>query len=180
MVSGAHCLARLSQLRTLRFGSRIRLPQCSWSSNLSWVGVPKANPGNCNVGASIVSGFGAGSATPAAAPEAAHSTATMARPDHSSLSNCREAVVRHSHFELDVNFDTTVIEGYAHLHVEAAVDGPSQLLLDTRDLAVHSVTLQPSGRPLQHSLGTRHKVRSRCRKVWLARIVIVITRCAVS
>jgi hypothetical protein len=45
------------------------------------------------------------------------------------------------------------------LHVEAATEHPSQLLLDTRGLALHSVTLQPSGQDLNFKLAEPHAVR---------------------
>lgn len=37
------------------------------------------------------------------------------RADHSSFSNPEEVVVRHSHFELSVDFDSKVIDGYAQV-----------------------------------------------------------------
>jgi hypothetical protein len=45
------------------------------------------------------------------------------------------------------------------LHVEAADDSASQLVLDTRDLTLHGVQLLPSGQALQFSMGQPHKVR---------------------
>lgn len=46
------------------------------------------------------------------------------------------------------------------LHVEAVTEAPKELVLDTRDLTLHEVSLQPSGEKLKYKLGDRHKVSS--------------------
>jgi hypothetical protein len=40
------------------------------------------------------------------------------------------------------------------------VDSPSQLLLDSRDLTLHAVQLQPSGEALSFNMGQPQKVSS--------------------
>ncbi|KAF8069679.1 lkhA [Scenedesmus sp. PABB004] len=92
--------------------------------------------------------------------------------DASSFAKPGEVVVRHSHFELDVNFEERVIHGYAHLHVEGvapAVEGGAgaTLTLDTRDLAVHAVEALPGGGALAHAWGEPHKALGRALHVTL-------------
>ncbi|KXZ45003.1 hypothetical protein GPECTOR_59g610 [Gonium pectorale] len=89
----------------------------------------------------------------------------MAVRDHSSQANFHELRVTHSAFELDVNFETRVIEGYVELTALAECDTPRELLLDTRSLSVHSVELLPptgqtgqGPQPLEFRLGEPHKV----------------------
>ncbi|GIL75506.1 hypothetical protein Vretifemale_5282 [Volvox reticuliferus] len=91
---------------------------------------------------------------------------TMA-DDHSSRSNFNDIRVIHSDFELDVNLDKKIIEGYVKLNVVADRGSPSHLLLDTRDLTIHRVELlsplqSPTGEggpiPLKFQLDEPHKV----------------------
>lgn len=83
--------------------------------------------------------------------------ATRARAgDHSSFAEPASVVVRHTALQLDVDFGTKLLQGYAALSVE--VLAPQQrLTLDTRDLTVHAVELQPAGSALAFSLGEPHK-----------------------
>ncbi|GIL63418.1 hypothetical protein Vafri_17456, partial [Volvox africanus] len=91
----------------------------------------------------------------------------MMAPDPSSLSNFTEIRVTHSDFELDVNLDKKIIEGYVQIDAVAEVDSPSHLLLDTRDLTIHRVELHsplqsPQGQggpiPLKFQVDEPHKV----------------------
>lgn len=43
------------------------------------------------------------------------SMSAVRRADHSSFSNPEEVIVKHSHFELSVDFDSKLIEGYAQV-----------------------------------------------------------------
>eukprot|EP00878_Enallax_costatus_P024387 GHUV01026023.1.p1 GENE.GHUV01026023.1~~GHUV01026023.1.p1 ORF type:complete len:510 (+),score=124.28 GHUV01026023.1:209-1738(+) len=88
---------------------------------------------------------------------ATDAAAMAVRPDYSSFANSQDVLVRHSHFELDVNFNTKVLEGFVHVHIEAVSDGPKELVLDTRDLTLHGVTLQSTGEKLKYKLGEKHK-----------------------
>ncbi|GFR49183.1 hypothetical protein Agub_g11207 [Astrephomene gubernaculifera] len=115
-------------------------------------------------------------ATPAPAPTAAPSLDMSAVvKDHSSQSNFHELRVVHSSYELDVDFERRVLEGYVELDAVAQVPAPSQLVLDTRDLSITAVHLLPlplpgeqQGQeqghpaadpvPLEFNLGERHKV----------------------
>jgi hypothetical protein len=93
MISGARCLARLSYTRCISLERGLPLLRSSYSSSWSRVSASKAT----SVAASATPG--SGTPAPAAAVGAANPVAaTMARPDHSSLSNNTEVVVRHSHF----------------------------------------------------------------------------------
>jgi hypothetical protein len=67
--------------------------------------------------------------------------------------------------EFDVDFGRKVIEGYAKITVNAEVDGPQQLVLDTScGMAVHSVAQVADGAStdLAFSWGEQHQVRGRC------------------
>lgn len=82
--------------------------------------------------------------------------------DPSSQSNYNSIRVVSSHYELDIDFDRRVIEGYVSLsaHVLQAAD---ELVLDTRDLSIASVELltapeASSGQKLDFNFGASHKV----------------------
>ncbi|GAX73644.1 hypothetical protein CEUSTIGMA_g1095.t1 [Chlamydomonas eustigma] len=87
--------------------------------------------------------------------------------DPSSHSNFNLISVTSTHFELDVNFDRKVIEGFALLQAKVSNDSstspPSHLILDTRDLSIHKVDLVQSGgapatQSLKFTLGETHNV----------------------
>ncbi|HEX6909497.1 MAG TPA: M1 family metallopeptidase [Longimicrobium sp.] len=84
---------------------------------------------------------GAAPAAMAPLPRDIHS---FARPD--------EARVTHVSLDLRADFAARTLAGTAALDVQAA-PGATQIVLDTRDLAIHTVT-DAQGRPLQHALGT--------------------------
>ncbi|KAG2497173.1 hypothetical protein HYH03_004762 [Edaphochlamys debaryana] len=70
----------------------------------------------------------------------------MAPPkDHSSLSNFADVRVTHSDYELDVNLESKVLEGYAKLSAVVESPSPRELVLDSRDLTVHSAWLHAEG-----------------------------------
>lgn len=71
-------------------------------------------------------------------------SSTNDRTDPSSFSNSTAARVTHSDFEIDVNFDTHVMTWWAKHTVRIEKDGASELILDTRDLNISSVTVNGS------------------------------------
>ncbi|KAI8469949.1 MAG: hypothetical protein J3K34DRAFT_454135 [Monoraphidium minutum] len=83
--------------------------------------------------------------------------AAMAPPkDYSSQSNYAEVKEVARHYELDVDFERSVIEGYAKITAEAVAPS-SRLVLDTRGLAVARVEALPGGAPLAFELGAPHR-----------------------
>jgi leukotriene-A4 hydrolase len=63
--------------------------------------------------------------------------------DASSFSNPSEASITHSDFSLDINFNTKIINGAAFHTVSIHQDQVSQVILDTRALSIHSISLLP-------------------------------------
>ena len=63
-----------------------------------------------------------------------------------------EAVVRHLDWDAKVDFDQQQIEAVARLDIEAK-EGAEYLMLDTKDLAIHKVTLGQDEQPAQFELG---------------------------
>lgn len=81
--------------------------------------------------------------------------------DPTSQSNLSSARVVDSAFELAVSFENKTIEGYVTLTVRAEVDDPETLVLDTKDLIIHSVALvNGDGAPqaATHRTGDAHPV----------------------
>jgi len=87
-----------------------------------------------------------------------------ASKDPTSQANYDQIRVFNSSYELDVNFDKKVLEGYALLEARVEREGTRELVLDTRDLTIHGVT-DASGKALQYSVGDRHKVLGSALKV---------------
>jgi len=65
--------------------------------------------------------------------------------------------VEHTDFELDVDFERRVVEGHALLRVRIGEGGAAALVLDSRDLSIAGAALHPSGAPLAHAIGERHR-----------------------
>ncbi|GLC43936.1 hypothetical protein PLESTB_000211500 [Pleodorina starrii] len=147
-------LARRSRTSQLRFGP----PTASLSPSFSSVPQP-LTPGPVSPSARPRGAF---RPRPRLAAAASQSSRTYPSPLHrpipgpmastanksndpSSLSNISEIRVTHSDFELDVNLDKKVIEGYVKLDAVCEVDAPTRLLLDTRDLTIHAVEALPRG-----------------------------------
>ncbi|GBF94539.1 leukotriene A-4 hydrolase [Raphidocelis subcapitata] len=77
--------------------------------------------------------------------------------DHTTRSNYRELREVARHYELDVDFGRSVIEGYARITVEAAAPGgAAALVLDTRGLTVDRAEQLPGGEALEFDLGEAH------------------------
>jgi leukotriene-A4 hydrolase len=79
--------------------------------------------------------------------------------DPHSYARPEEVVVRHLALELDVDFTTRTLEGHARLDIEN-LSGSDRLILDTRDLTVHRVTLE-GGRQAEWYLGEPHEFLGR-------------------
>src|SRR5580700_1993326 len=62
----------------------------------------------------------------------------MESMDVHSASHPGQTRVRHLDLDLDVRFDTKILEGSASLHFDR-ITTSDELILDTRDLAIHSV-----------------------------------------
>eukprot|EP00803_Ostreobium_quekettii_P007760 evm.model.scf_79.1 EVM.evm.TU.scf_79.1 scf_79:2120-8772(+) len=84
----------------------------------------------------------------------------MAEPDPVSQSNFRQIVVTHSEYELDVDFATKKIEGFAQLTAAVKEDGCKQLVMDTRDLTIlrTCILLTEDEQAADFSLGPADKV----------------------
>lgn len=80
--------------------------------------------------------------------------------DPSSLSNFSSVRVVSSNFELDVDFDRKVVEGFASLEAQVEAAAPGQLILDTRDLTIHSVVHKDdsTATELRFEFGEAHAV----------------------
>jgi leukotriene-A4 hydrolase len=76
----------------------------------------------------------------------------MESMDVHSASRPGQTRVRHLDLDLDVRFDTKILEGSATLHFDR-ITTSDDLILDTRDLAIHSVENAAS-----FELGTAHPV----------------------
>lgn len=76
----------------------------------------------------------------------------VAPRDPHSFARPEEVVVKHLHLDLAVDFDRKQLFGTATLTIENKTEAP-QLLLDTRDLLIESVTLLPDDAPTKWSLG---------------------------
>jgi aminopeptidase N len=87
---------------------------------------------------------------PKGAPEA-RTTPQYVRDPH-SYSRPEEARVEHIALDLNVDFAKKQLAGTARLNIEHAVNQKT-LLLDTDDLTIHSVELQPGDTPVQFTLG---------------------------
>jgi leukotriene-A4 hydrolase len=79
--------------------------------------------------------------------------------DPHSYARPEEALVRHLALELDVDFTTRTLAGQARLDIEN-LSGADRLILDTRDLTVHRVTLE-GGRQAEWYLGEPHEFLGR-------------------
>ncbi|MES1910489.1 MAG: hypothetical protein MHM6MM_003073 [Cercozoa sp. M6MM] len=71
--------------------------------------------------------------------------------DHSSHANLDDVACEHIYLDWTVDFEQKVLSGTATLRMRALKGGVSHVVLDTRDLLVHSVTLS-DGTPLAFSL----------------------------
>jgi len=97
---------------------------------------------------------------PRAAPRSSSgSAAAMAQlpKDFTTLSNYADIRETARRYELDVDFDRGVIEGYARVEAEAHAASVNALVLDTRDLAITRVELLPGRTALPFKLGDPHK-----------------------
>ena len=79
--------------------------------------------------------------TSAATTDTAMVSPSTSRTDPSSFSNSTEARVTHSDFEIDIDFDTHGMQWWCKHTVHIEKDGASELILDTRDLDISSVTV---------------------------------------
>ena len=75
----------------------------------------------------------------------------LAGHDYHSFSNPEQVVVKHLALDLNVNFDTNIISGSATLDFSKVDPAAEQLVLDTRDLTISSITA--NGQPLNYTLG---------------------------
>lgn len=64
----------------------------------------------------------------------------MSRTDPSSFGNITEIRQTHLHLDLNVNFETSRLEGFAELQVRCDID-TEQLVLDSSALTVTEVTV---------------------------------------
>lgn len=85
-----------------------------------------------------------------------HSVA-FSGPDPHSFSRPEEARITHLELDLYLDFDRRVIRGTAVLHFQA-VPGARALILDTRGLLIHQVTLDDDNQPVPFSLGVPDEV----------------------
>ena len=60
--------------------------------------------------------------------------------DHYSFANSGQFVTEHLHLDLAVDFDTEVLHGTATLTMRREETGASEIVLDTRDLMIESVS----------------------------------------
>lgn len=72
--------------------------------------------------------------------------------DPSSYSRPDLAIVTHTHLELSVDFNQTVLKGKAILDVEKKTP-TTELILDNRKLVISNVTNAINGSPLEYSIG---------------------------
>lgn len=77
--------------------------------------------------------------------------------DPHSFSRPEEARITHLELDLRLDFDRRVIQGTVILHFQAAPDARA-LILDTRDLLIHQVTLDDEQQPVAFSLGAPDEV----------------------
>lgn len=86
----------------------------------------------------------AGAAAPEPSAKPALVTAIETGSDPHSYARPDEAIVRHLALDLDVDFEAQVLRGTAKLDFIAET-GTDRLILDTRDLTIHDVTLDGGG-----------------------------------
>jgi len=72
--------------------------------------------------------------------------------DPHTFSRPADVIVTHMVLELDVDFERKVLAGSVSLSIDN-LSGANELWLDTRDLDIESVTLQPGDRPTKYHLG---------------------------
>ena len=72
--------------------------------------------------------------------------------DYHSFSNPEQMIVRNVVLDLTVDFDRKVLDGSAVLNVERVAADAKTLVLDTKDLTIHSV--EAGGAALEFELGT--------------------------
>eukprot|EP00877_Chromochloris_zofingiensis_P004503 jgi/Chrzof1/14053/Cz08g22210.t1 len=77
--------------------------------------------------------------------------------DHTTLSNYLDIRVVHSDYELDVQFTSKVIEGYAKLSCSVMSSSATKLRLDTSNLSVHGVTLVDTEQELNWIFDKQHE-----------------------
>ncbi|XP_064078786.1 leukotriene A-4 hydrolase-like isoform X2 [Macrobrachium nipponense] len=75
--------------------------------------------------------------------------------DPNSYSRPEEVKVIAVHLKWNVDFSRKIISGFVTLTAEQLTDA-SQLILDTRDIKIHSVKDEETGQLLQHSMGDAH------------------------
>lgn len=71
--------------------------------------------------------------------------------DYHSFANYEAVRVKHISLDLNVNFSSNVLSGFAKLDIERVDKEASELVLDTRDLTIEKV--ESNGQPIEFSLG---------------------------
>ncbi|XP_060565007.1 leukotriene A-4 hydrolase-like isoform X2 [Ruditapes philippinarum] len=79
----------------------------------------------------------------------------LSATDPTSFSNPDKVVVTHIDLDLEVDFERHVLAGEVNLSLNKLVDGVDTVILDTRDVTVHSVTDKQTGQQLNFSLGEK-------------------------
>ncbi|HEX6177518.1 MAG TPA: M1 family metallopeptidase, partial [Thermoanaerobaculia bacterium] len=94
-----------------------------------------------------------------ATPQQASPAAAASTPDPHSYSRPDQVRVQHIALALGVDFAKKQLSGTATLRIQKSADAP--LILDTRDLDIRKVTLQPGNKPVQFKLGNPDPVMGR-------------------
>jgi leukotriene-A4 hydrolase len=89
----------------------------------------------------------------------------MAARDPHSYSKPEEVRVEHLALDLDVDFAKKQLSGSATLRVKKVAANATTLVLDTRDLDIRKVTLQPGGAAAQFKLGEAHPIFGRALEI---------------
>ncbi|MEQ9499740.1 MAG: M1 family metallopeptidase [Deltaproteobacteria bacterium] len=95
----------------------------------------------------------------------------MVTLDPHAYADAAEPNTRHIDLELDIDFGAHTITGTARLELDRPAEGA--LTLDTRDLAIQSVT-DGAGQPLEYELGARDPIRGARLRVNTTGDVVVI------
>ncbi|MEY2829058.1 MAG: hypothetical protein RIQ33_916 [Bacteroidota bacterium] len=90
-----------------------------------------------------------------------HSTNTAANTSSSvdahSAAQPQKAVVKHLSLNLNVDFEQNILSGFAQWQIEKAT-GATEIIFDTRDLAIEKVTLNNDSTPINFELKLADKI----------------------
>ncbi|WP_189398612.1 M1 family metallopeptidase [Arenicella chitinivorans] len=92
-----------------------------------------------------------GNAVDSITPEQTTPASIQVGKDYHSFSNPAQMKVRNVALDLTVDFDRKVLDGSAVLKIERVANDAQTLVLDTKDLTIHSV--EAAGTPLEFELG---------------------------